>query len=65
MFRATTVDIEDCLSLVKSGKKEINIEKLKERFKETAYFDVSEDKVNKNLEYFLKILKGGELSDEK
>jgi len=29
---------------------------IKQRFKETASFDVSEDKVNKNFEYFLKVL---------
>lgn len=65
LFRAATVDIEDCLSLVKSRRKEINIEKLKERFRETASFDVSENKVNTNLEYFLKVLKEGKMNDEK
>jgi len=54
LFRATGIDIEDCLYLIKEKRKDIRIDKLIARFKETASFDVSEEKVNKNLEYFLK-----------
>jgi len=61
LFRATSVDIEDCLMLLRSKRSEIDIECLEKRFKETASFDVSEDRVNKNLEYFLKIVKEGGL----
>ena len=57
LFRATSVDTQDCLSLIKAKKKEIDIGHLKERFRQTASFDVSEEKVNKNLDYFLKLLK--------
>jgi hypothetical protein len=57
LFRGSDVDIEDCLMLLKSKKNEVDIAHLEKRFKETASFDVSEDKVNKNLEYFLKRLK--------
>lgn len=57
LFRGTTVDIQDCLSLLKVKRSEIDINHLAERFRETASFDVSEEKVNKNLEHFLSILK--------
>lgn len=57
LFRATSVDIEDCLLLIKIKQKEIDLEKLVSRFKETASFDVSEEKVIKHLEYFLKLIK--------
>jgi len=57
LFRGSEVDMEDCLMLLKSKKNEADIVYLEKRFKETASFDVSEDKVNKNLEYFLKRLK--------
>jgi hypothetical protein len=57
LFRATQVDIDDCLSLLKAKRKEIDLKFLEERFRETAYFDVSEDKINKNFEHFLKILR--------
>jgi len=57
LFRATALDLEDCLSLMKAKIKDIELELLVKRFKETASFDVSEDKVNKNLEHFLKIIK--------
>lgn len=57
LFRATTVDIEDCLSLMKDKRQEIDPNLLEKRFRKTASFDVSEDKVNNNLEYFLKMIK--------
>ena len=63
LFRATAMDLEDCLSLMKAKIKEIDLELLVKRFKKTASFDVSEDKVNKNLEHFLKIIKKEVSSD--
>jgi len=65
LFRATAIDIDDCLVLVTNKKQDIDIEHLKKRFKETASFDVSEDKVSKNFEHFLKILKKEGLVNEK
>jgi hypothetical protein len=56
LFRGTGVDIEDCVMLFKSKKDEIDIKYLEKRFRETASFDISENKVNKNLEHFLKII---------
>ena len=46
-------------------KARIDFKRLKQRFEETASFDVSEDKVNKNFEYFLKILEKEGISHEK
>jgi len=66
LFRATAVDIEDCLMLIKNRKKNIDLKRLETRFRETASFDVSEDKVNKNFEHFLKILtKEGLINEER
>ncbi|MDP3731838.1 MAG: hypothetical protein Q8R31_02235, partial [Candidatus Omnitrophota bacterium] len=65
LFRATAIDIDDCLVLVRDKKKDIDFKQLEKRFKETASFDVSEDKVNKNFEHFLKILKKEGLINEK
>lgn len=65
LFRSATVDIDDCLLLVRSRNKEIDFNKLEERFKETASFDISEDKVNKNYEHFIKILEKEHLINEK
>jgi len=56
LFRGNTVDVEDCLALMKMKRQEISIKDLNARYHETASFDVSEDKVNKNLEYFLRII---------
>lgn len=65
LFRSTAIDIDDCLILIKSKQNEINLEYLKERFYETASCDVSEDKVNKNFEHFLNILRKRELGNGK
>jgi len=65
LFRATAIDMDDCLVLVKEKKKDIDFKRLADRFKETASFDVSEDKVNKNFEHFMEILKKKGLIDEK
>ncbi|OIO72808.1 MAG: hypothetical protein AUJ85_09260 [Elusimicrobia bacterium CG1_02_37_114] len=57
LFRGTGADMEDCLSLMKSKAREIDLNFLIKRFRETASYDISEDKVNKNLDYFLEMLK--------
>lgn len=57
IFRSDSIDLEDCLALMKHRGKNIDINLLIKRFKETASSDVSEDKVNKNLGYFLNLLK--------
>jgi hypothetical protein len=56
LFRGMQVDIDDCLSLVKNKVEEIDINILQKRFLETSSYDVSEDRVNKHLEYFLEII---------
>lgn len=64
MFRGAGVDTEDCLALIKAKKTEIDIEVLKRRFQQTALFDVSEEKVNKNFSYFLSVLEKEGLYNE-
>lgn len=57
LFRSTTVDIEDCIKLFKSRRAEIELDKLAGRFRQTASYDVSEDKVLGNYTNFISILK--------
>jgi len=57
LFRATAIDNEDCLALLKSKGSEIDMIKLEERFRETASYDISQDQVIKNWENFLKLVK--------
>ncbi|MBF0493807.1 MAG: hypothetical protein HQL28_01590 [Candidatus Omnitrophica bacterium] len=57
LFRGTSIDIEDCLALVRRKRTEIDMERFIGRFNETASYDVSEDKARGNLEYFKKILR--------
>ena len=65
LFRAQSIDIEDCLALIRHRGQNIDIALLIKRFKETASFDISESKLIKNLEHFLKIIKKEGLYDPK
>ncbi len=56
LFRGTSIDMEDCLMLVRAKRKEIDIGKLTERFNETSSYDISDDRVRKNLEHFKKLI---------
>ena len=56
LFRGTGIDMEDCLMLMRAKGKEVNMVKFTERFNETASYDVSEDRVRKNLEHFKKLI---------
>lgn len=64
LSRGAGVDMDDCILLVRTKKEEIDLELLKSRFLETSSYDVSEEKMNKNLAHFLRILKK-ERCDEK
>ena len=57
LFRSSSVDIEDCLGLVRAVRGELDLAKLEERFKQTASYDVSEQKVLGHLENFKRVLK--------
>lgn len=56
LFRGSGVDFEDCLALMRTRKEEIKIDVLNARFMETAKYDVSENKIIKNLEHLHRIL---------
>jgi hypothetical protein len=65
VFRGSGVDMEDSLLLVKAKKQDIDMDLLVERFRETASFDISEEKVNKNMLHFFKILRKEGIHNEK
>ena len=60
MFRGSDVDIDDCLRLIRTRGKDFDLEKLKERYKETALYDLNPDRMMKNLDYLLAGLKDRE-----
>ncbi len=57
IFRGTNVDYEDCVELVKARKDEIDIKHLESHFKNMAKYDISENRIIKNLEYFISLLR--------
>lgn len=58
IFRGTRVDIDDCIALIKYRKDSIDLDRLKNRYRETASYSISEEKVNRNLDLFLERMKG-------
>jgi len=57
LFRYTSVDIDDCLALLREKNKDIDIMELKSRFYKTSSYDISDKKNKKNFQHFLEILK--------
>ncbi len=53
LFRGTAVDFEDCLVLMRSRKESIDLPRVEEHVKELASYDISENRIIVNLEYFL------------
>lgn len=64
IFRSLAVDIEDCLNLAQARGQEIDLERLEARFRETASLDIAEQKMLKNLDHFLRIVRKGGGIDE-
>ena len=57
LFRGAEVDYQDCLTLVISKVKEMDFNLLDKRLRKTASFDVSEEKIIKNYEHFITLVK--------
>lgn len=57
MFRGSTVDLEDCLALAHSRGEVFDISKLKNRYEETAQYDVNPTRMLQNLRWFIDSLK--------
>lgn len=57
LFRGTSVDFEDCLSLLKTRWHEIDLKKMESHFFELAAFDIAEERIKKHWEHFLTLIK--------
>jgi hypothetical protein len=53
IFRGTAVDFEDCLMLMRSRKESIDFTRVEKHVKDLASYDISENRIIVNLEYFL------------
>ena len=56
LFRCTSIDVEDCLMLLRLRSSEISVDVLRERFKETAKYDITEEKMISNWNHFERAL---------
>lgn len=61
LFRSNAQDFEDCLTLIKVKFNEIDLDRLKERFTETASYEIAEERVNKQFESFLLKIKENDI----
>lgn len=53
LMRGTKVDYDDCLALVEAHIEEIDIDRLIKHFNETIAYDISQDRLKVNIEYFI------------
>ena len=53
MFRGTSVDINDCLALIKARGKAFDLDRLDGRYRETAKYDLNPDRMVVNLQSLL------------
>ena len=49
--------MDDCLALMSHKGKGIDIQIFEKRFRATASYDIAEERMIKNLEYFLRLIK--------
>lgn len=55
MFRGTDVDLKDCLTLFRNER--VDLKKLEARYRKTAKYEVSEERVLRNLDLLREQLK--------
>lgn len=60
LMRGTRVDFEDCIMLATAHKDELDLEKLATHFREMVRYDVAEERLRPNIDYFLELLQEGE-----
>lgn len=63
IFRGTSVDIEDCIMLLRAHRDKIEMKIFLDHYRELASYDISEEKILKNLDYFLSVVKEEGLYD--
>ena len=60
LFRGTSVDFEDCLTLARAKAKEIDKKLLIKRYNELASYDIAEDRIKGHVQSFLDRWERGE-----
>jgi hypothetical protein len=63
LMRGTPVDFEDCLNLAEAHRPEIEIGRLVQHYYEMISFDISENRLRPNIDYFLDLLREKGLYD--
>ena len=59
MFRGTSVDVDDCTTLIRARGKAFDLERLKARYHEMAGYDLNPKRMMANLQYLLDSLQEG------
>ena len=57
LMRGTRVDYEDCIMLATAHKDELDLEKLATHFHEMVSYDIAEERLRPNIDYFLELLR--------
>lgn len=64
LFRGASVDFDDCVALMVARRHEIDMDKLCDRYRETAKYDVAEDRILKNLDSFIRLIRNRGLCND-
>ncbi len=59
IFRASSVDVEDCLTLCQARRQEIDLNELERKYKEAAQYHEPENRMLDNWEHFKRLLTKG------
>jgi hypothetical protein len=60
LMRGTKVDFEDCVMLAEAHKDTLDLERLTAHFLEMISYDVGEERLRPNIDYFLELLRKGD-----
>ncbi len=57
LMRGTGVDFDDCLMLVKARREQIDIERLRDHYRELVSYDIAEERIGIHIDRFIEILR--------
>jgi hypothetical protein len=57
LMRGTGVDFDDCLMLVKARRDQIDIERLRDHYRELVSYDIAEERIGIHIDRFIELLR--------
>jgi len=61
LMRGTGVDFDDCLMLMKARRDQIDIERLRDHYRELVSYDIAEERIGIHIDRFIELLREEDL----